>query len=264
MIFILGGNGFVGSAYARVLAAQGRKFTVITRANYAALAGRSCDVLINANGNSKKFLAQRAPLEEFDASVRSVRASLVDFPCQTYVYLSTVDVYPDCSSTSPTAESTPLDPATQSPYGFHKHLAEQCVRHSAPAWLILRLGGFVGPGLWKNAIHDVMQGGPLWLDPRSELQFLHTDQSAELAMKLIDSPCRGEVFNLCGRGVISLAEVIEATATSVPVRSGSPCVRYEVDISKLAAHVIVPETRPTVLQFIREHQAAMRAVKGAA
>jgi nucleoside-diphosphate-sugar epimerase len=264
MIFILGGNGFVGSAYARVLAAQRREFTVITRANYADLAGHSCDVLINANGNSKKFLAQRAPLEEFDASVRSVRASLVDFPCQTYVYLSTVDVYPECSPEAPTAETTPLEPATQTTYGFHKHLAEQCVRHIAPAWLILRSGGFVGPGLWKNAIHDVLHGGPLWLDPSSELQFLHTDHAAELALTLIDSPCRGEVFNLCGRGVISLAEAIEATGSTVPIRSGSPCVRYEVDISKLVSRVDVPETRPTVLQFMREHLAATRAVKGAA
>jgi len=264
MIFILGGNGFVGSAYARVLAAQGREFTVITRDNYADLAGRACDVLINANGNSKKFLATQAPLDEFDASVRSVRASLVDFPCRTYVYLSTVDVYPDCSPATPTAETTPLDPATQSTYGFHKHLAEQCVRHSARAWLILRLGGFVGPGLWKNAIHDALQGGPLWLDPRSELQFLHTDQAAELALSLIDSACRGEVFNLCGRGVVSLAEVIEATGMTVPVRPGSPRARYEVDISKLVSRVDVPQTRPTVLQFVRERLAATRAVKGAA
>ncbi len=264
MIFILGGDGFVGSAYARVLAAQGREFNVITRANYAELAGRSCDVLINSNGNSKKFLAECAPLDEFDSSVRSVRASLVDFPCRTYVYLSTVDVYPNCASTNPTAETTRLEPATQSAYGFHKYLAEQCVQHSAPSWLVLRLGGFVGPGLWKNAIHDVLHGGPIWLDPRSKLQFLHTERAAELALTLIDSPCRGEVFNVCGRGVISLAEVIEATGTTVPVRPGSPCVRYEVDISKLAARVNVPETRPTVLQFIREHLAAMRAVKGAA
>lgn len=259
MIFVLGGNGFVGSAYARRLAAAGREFAVITRDNYADYVGRSCDVLINANGNSKKYLAERAPLEEFDASVRSVRKSLADFRCQTYVYLSTVDVYPDCSPAANTSEAVALDAASQSTYGFHKYLAEQCVRHSAREWLILRLGGFVGPGLWKNPVHDILGGGPLWLDPASQLQFLHTDRAADLALSLVDAGCRQEVFNLCGRGVVSLAEVIEAASASVPVRPGSPVVRYEVDIAKLAAHCEVPETRAAVLEFVRQHVRARRA-----
>jgi nucleoside-diphosphate-sugar epimerase len=259
MIFILGGSGFVGSAYARRLAAAGREFVVITRANYADFVGRSCDVLINANGNSKKYLAERAPLEEFDASVRSVRASLADFQYRTYVYLSTVDVYPDCSPAADTSEASPLDPASQSTYGFHKYLAEQCVRHSAKEWLILRLGGFVGPGLWKNPIHDILSGGPLWLDPASRLQFLHTDRAADLALSLVDAGCQQEVFNLCGSGVVSLAEVIASAGAAVLARPGSPVVSYEVDIGKLAAHQQVPQTRAAVLEFVREQFRARRA-----
>lgn len=259
MIFLLGGNGFVGSAYARRLTAAGREFAIITRDNYADFVGRSCDLVINANGNSKKYLADRAPLDEFDASVRSVRKSLVDFRCQTYVYLSTVDVYPDCSPGSNTSEAASLDGASQSTYGFHKYLAEQCVRHSAREWLILRLGGFVGPGLWKNPIHDILSGGPLWLDSASQLQFLHTDRAADLALSLVDAGCRQEVFNLCGRGVVSLAEVIEAAGASASVRPGSPVVRYEVDIKKLAAHRKVPETRSAVLEFVREQARSRRA-----
>ena len=81
MITIIGGNGFVGSAYARLLAAQGVPHQVVTRENYASLRGGACDVLINANGNSKKFLAAREPLNEFDQSVRSVAQSL-EFPAR--------------------------------------------------------------------------------------------------------------------------------------------------------------------------------------
>lgn len=259
MIYILGGNGFVGSAYARRLAAAGREFAIVTRDNYAEYVGRSCDILINANGNSKKFLADRAPLDEFDASVRSVRKSLAEIRCQTYVYLSTVDVYPDCSPGANTSEAAPLDGASQSTYGFHKYLAEQCVRHSAREWLIFRLGGFVGPGLWKNPIHDILGGGPLWLDPASQLQFLHTDRAADLALSLIDAGCRQEVFNLCGRDVVSLADVIEAAGTSVPVRPGSPVVHYEVDIAKLSSRCHAPETRAAVLEFVREQVRSRRA-----
>ena len=49
------------------------------------------------------------------------------------------------------------------------------MRHSTRNWLILRLGGFVGLGLKKNPIYDILQGGPLWLAPESELQFLQVE-----------------------------------------------------------------------------------------
>src|SRR5712692_2731904 len=69
MIFVLGGAGFVGSAFVRVAAAAGRECVVIRRDNYREYTGRRCDLLVNANGNSRKPLARQAPLEEFDASV---------------------------------------------------------------------------------------------------------------------------------------------------------------------------------------------------
>src|SRR5881397_1495230 len=100
MIFILGGEGFVGSAFARLCQAQRRPYASITRENYRDFIGKSCEVLVNANGNSRKTLAANAPLSDFDASVRSVRQSLIDFRPETYVLLSSCDVYPDCSAPS--------------------------------------------------------------------------------------------------------------------------------------------------------------------
>src|SRR6478752_801470 len=78
-IFILGGRGMLGSAFADYCDKSGRPYTVIARGDYASLRGRSCDIFVNANGNSRKPLASAQPLEDFEASVRSVRASLVDF-----------------------------------------------------------------------------------------------------------------------------------------------------------------------------------------
>jgi len=251
MIFLLGGRGFYGSGIARMLEAQGRAFRVITRENYAEFRGQRCEVFINANGNSSKLLAKRAPLEDFDASVRSVRHSLVDFEFGTYVYLSSVDVYADCSHGKPNSEVAPLDPTKQSSYGFHKSIAEQCVRHSARRWMIARLGGAVGPGLKKNAIFDILNGGPLWLDPESRLQFLHTDAAARILLALLDRGIRNEVFNVCGRGTISLHEVLEAARKSIAIRPQSPRIHYEVDVSKLGRLVDIPETRTTVLSFVR-------------
>jgi len=257
MIFILGGQGFVGSGLVRYCQRQGLAHEVITRENYARLAGQRCAMFINANGNSKKFLAQQDPLGEFDASVRSVRASLVDFPTDRYVHLSSCDVYPDCSSPATTGEDQSLDVARQSPYGFHKYLAEQCVRHHARQWLVLRMGGFVGPGMKKNAIFDILRGGPLWLHPQSRLQFLHTDAAAALIFALLDQGVTNEVLNLCGRGLVELSEVVGAAGGAVTVKPNSPTVCYDVSIEKLVKLVDVPATRDTVLAFVRQQLSAV-------
>ncbi len=251
-IFILGGGGLVGSAVARACEAAGRSFTVIGRDNYASFRGRGCDVFVNANGSSRKLLAVRDPLADFDANVRSVCASLADFGFRRYVYISSCDVYPDCTSPATTREDNTPDPASQSRYGFHKYVAEQCVRHVAADWLILRCGGFVGPGLRKNAIFDILQGGPLYLDPASELQFLHTDRAAGIVFRLLESGIRNQVVNVCGKGVVRLSEVAELAPRPVPVQPGSPRVRYEISIEKLSGILDPPETGPEVLAFVRQ------------
>lgn len=258
MIFLLGGRGFYGSGFARELESQGREFRIITRENYADFRGQSCDVFINAAGNSSKILAKRAPLEDFDASVRSVRHSLADFPCGRYVYLSSCDVYPDCSPGAPTAEETTIAAAEQSAYGFHKSLAEACVRHAAREWLIIRLGGAVGPGLKKNAIYDILRGGLLWLDPESRLQFLRTDDAARIVLALLDHGLTRDTFNVCGAGTLSLSEAIQAAATTVQIQAGSPRVHYEVDLRKLQAHLPIPESRRSVLEFVRNLSCGLR------
>lgn len=257
MIFILGGRGFIGSAFVRACAAAGRAYTILDRNNYTACVGQACEIFVNANGNSKKFLSQREPVSDFDASVRSVRACLEDFQSDCYVHLSSCDVYADCSSPYTTREDQVFDVAQQSPYGFHKYLAEQCVQHVGKRWLIARLGGFVGPGLKKNAIFDILNGGPLWLDPDSQLQFMETDQAAKIILQLVDQGKTQEIFNLCGRGVVRLRDVIDHVGHAVPVSPHSPRVRYDVSIEKVSGWVDVPETRQAVFAFV-ETQLAER------
>ena len=250
-VFILGGKGLVGSGFARFCERENIPHVVLDRQNYSFYAGQRCSILINANGNSSKLLATREPMLDFDASVKSVRASLLDFQYDKYVYISSCDVYPDCSSTDTTMESQTPDPERQSRYGFHKYLAEQCVRHGAADWLILRCGGFLSPDLKKNAIHDILAGGPLFLDPASELQFLHTDQAAAVVFSVLQEGVSREVLNLCGRGVVRLEEAIQAAEHVVTLQPGSPLVRYEVSIAKISRLVEIPETRSSVLKFIR-------------
>jgi len=257
MIHILGGNGFVGSAFVRLFERLGLEHRNIDLDNYSEFVGTSCDVLINANGNSSKLLAKNDPIADFRANVESTRRLFVDMDCGFYIHLSTCDVYPDCSSPSLTREDDPIDLARQSPYGFHKYLSELCARTLAENWLVVRMGGFVGPGMKKNAVFDILKGEKLWLHPDSELQFLHTDDSAAIVWDLFGKSVRNEVVNVCGDGTVKLADVIQWSGKS-PERDGNARpVRYEVDVRKLRGHGSrIPPTADTVRDFVR------RAVAG--
>lgn len=252
MITIVGGGGFVGSAYVRLLEARGIAHRVVTRENYDSLKGTSCDVLINANGNSRKFLATREPLTEFDQSVRSVVRTLEDFRCKTYVFLSTGDVYPDQSNPAVTGEDQPIDPGRQSRYGLHKYLAEQLVRGTQKQWLVMRMGGFVGPGLKKNAIYDMLTGGPVRLAPQSELQFISTDRAAELVWRLVENGVHNQIVNLGATGTVNLGALHGRLASSSSFLPEAPTIRYEVLLDKLAklSCAELPRSEDEVKAFI--------------
>jgi nucleoside-diphosphate-sugar epimerase len=233
VIYILGGGGFVGSAYARLFARTGVEHRVVTRANYAQLTGTSCTILINANGNSKKFLADRDPGAEFEASVVSVQRSLEAFKAERYVFLSSGDVYPTQVDPSATGSDQTIDPRRLSRYGLHKFLAEQLVQGVHPRHLVVRMGGFVGPGLKKNPIFDLMTDGEVWLTPDSELQYIHTDSAARLVWALCQAGVEGRVVNLGGRGVVRLGDVAASLGRPGRFRPDARKVRFELDVSDL-------------------------------
>ena len=249
MIFVIGGHGFVGSAYVRLFLSQGLPFTVVDRSNYNKLIGAECDILINANGNSKKFLAKDDPKGEFQASVVTVRNSLVDFKFKKYVFLSTSDVYPDCSQIELTREDTTLKLDEQSPYGFHKYVAELCVQYGAKDWLIVRQGGFVGHGIKKNTVYDVIFGEKLWVHPDSRFQLINTDDSARLVMELIDLDISNQVFNLTATGTISVKEIMQLANRTVPHDPNAKKVCCEISTEKVSRVLGLPNTCDSVQSF---------------
>jgi nucleoside-diphosphate-sugar epimerase len=253
---VLGGKGFVGSALVAEAQRRGYRTTVVDQDDYATAVGTACDLLINANGNSKKFLAAQDPKLEFDLSVRSVARSLQDFKAGCYVFLSSMDVYfPHVRLSEENAETKPLDMAQQSPYGFHKALAEELVRYYAHDWLIFRMAGFVGRGLWKNSIHDLLTGQPLRVHPDSSYQYLDT---AALAHIVLDMAAKAEVhnelFNIAGEGLVSLREVAGwiPGCQLAPAWEALPLERYELNTAKLRQWTVLPPTRAAVRAFVQE------------
>ncbi len=254
-VFVLGGNGFVGSAYARLLARRGVDHVVLHRGNYADYVGQKCDILINANGNSRKFMADRDPKWEFAASVASVVASLEDFPSDKYVFLSSGDVYPDQSTPETTKEDQVLDTRAMSRYGLHKFMAEELVRAIHPNWLIMRMGGFVGQGMKKNCVFDILNGPQVWLHPDSDLQFIGTDTAAAIVWALIESDTAGTTFNLGGEGVVRVGDIHSLCRSTVPFADACKRIRFELCLDRLRQAV---GRLPHTLQEITNYLAASR------
>ncbi len=254
---ILGGSGFIGSALCAEAAKRGWETVIVNHADYAQCAGMSCDVLINANGNSKKYIADRDANLDFDLSVRSVSLSLHDIQAKLYVYLSSIDVYSNTSNPACNHEESIIAPERLSPYGFHKFLAEQLVRRHAKSWLIMRMGGFVGPGLKKNSIYDLLTGKPLRVHPDSRYQYLDTATMAAITLQMIEDDRHRAIYNLAGDGAVSLREIAKLFPGN-PL-AGAPLEvapeHYEVNISKIKTVAAIPSTRKTVERFIKEAQA---------
>ncbi len=259
-IGILGGGGFVGSGITRALTGAGHACTVITRASYQEMRGRRFDAVINANGNSKKYLAAQSPKEDFEASVTSVQHSLLDFGYTLYIYCSSVDVYADHAHPSANGETAAINPSALSYYGLHKYLAEQLVRRYASRWLILRFGGFVGEGLRKNAIFDLLHDVPLRVHPDSRYQYLPTESAGTVIDTLLRKEIGNELFNVCGEGVISLREIADALPhIKLIVPPGAPPTEtYDISIDKIRKHAEIPGTKDSVMEFIRSFRTAAR------
>ncbi len=251
---IIGAAGFIGSAILNEARSRGYGVIAVIRDNYESMKGASADILINASGNSKKFVDEREPQRGFDMTVGSVMRILHDFKFGYFIQLSSGAIYPDEGDPSKNLETAILHPAEMTNYGFHKWLAEQIARHYAPDRLILRLGGFVGPGLKKNAIFDLLAGRDLFVHPDSEFQYMDTRDLAKALFKLTENAGGGEtLLNLSALGAISIRHAAELAGRRLPADSfEQPVTRAELNVEHASRLLDLPSTMESVSKFIRE------------
>ncbi len=167
---IIGCKGLVGRAlYERLK--NDHYVTGIHRHNYLRFEGAEFDILINANGNSRKYWANQNPLEDFDASVSTVMGSLFDFTYKKYIFISSID--------------------TEEPrghYGFNKRIAEDLVKQYADKWQIVRLCSVIGEYMKKGPVYGILHGNPIYLTSGSTLQIITAESVAELLGLWLGAP----------------------------------------------------------------------------
>jgi nucleoside-diphosphate-sugar epimerase len=252
-VTIIGANGFVGAAFSRYLSGLGLETLKVTRDNYKELIGTASDVVIEASGNSKKYLAEQEPVNEFGASVLHRMRSLHDFPAEVHIQISSVDVYSQLDSASFTMEDAPIEIEKLSNYGFHKLLAEQIVRRYAPKWIILRLSGMLGPGLKKNPVYDIVNNLPLRIHPDSKYQFIATDRVAEIAWDLYLNRHINKIFNICGEGTVSPRQIAREAGFRLNLKLIPSTLlprNVDININKISALYTIPRSSETVKAFL--------------
>lgn len=250
-VFVLGGKGFIGSAFVRFCGEKEIDYDCIDLDNYSVFTGQSCDILINVAGNSKKYLSNERPIEDFRFSLEALLRSFFDFTFDKYIYLSSIDVYNDHEDPSCNREDSAIDIGEISNYGFHKYIGEQMVMHYLSNWLIIRLGGVLGPGLKKNPVFDLIHDTPLRVDKESEYQYLSTDYLAEVVFGLIEREKWREIFNICGEGTVALKEI--SSWQKKPPRFHDENVRrerYEVSNEKISQLFDMPDSLQVAKEFV--------------
>lgn len=232
VIGILGGRGMLGSDLVEFLG-ENHKTTAIDKDNYSEFLSQEFDVLINANGNSRRFWANKHLLEDFEASTISVYKSLLDFKFGKYIYISSSDVYNNHSSLATTAENQIIDSSTLSPYGFHKYLSEQIVKNKAKDWLILRCSMILGRNLKKGPIYDILHQNPLFIMPESRIQLIPTREVVAVIGMMIERNISKETFNVGGRGAFSFKDIGRYFSQSLTLAPEAETQEYEMNVSKL-------------------------------
>ena len=212
---------------------QSFSVTSISKENYSQFINHSFDVVVNANGNSKRFWAIKNPLGDFTLSTVSVYKSFFDFKFTTYVYISSSDVYVNHSNSQFTIEDQFQDSDKLSSYGFHKYLSEEIIKNNCKKYIILRSSMILGQNLKKGPIYDILNKNPLFISKTSRLQMISTQEIANVITFLINKETKNETFNMGGTEIVDFKKI--QTYFTIPIKfsEGSETQAYEMNVSKL-------------------------------
>ena len=230
---VIGSRGMVGSDLTEYLKSYFGEVTAIDRKSYNRNRGTRFDVVINANGNSNKVWANDNILDDFEASTASVYKTLLDFPCKTYIYISSSDVYENHTDKKSTNESKTINPESLSPYGFHKYLSECIVRNFKKEHVILRCPMIFGVSLKKGPIYDILSNSRIFVSEDSAFQMITTYELTEIIHFLIERNITKEVFKVGGRGAVPFNKIAGYLKRPVTFPKDGETQMYETNVSKL-------------------------------
>lgn len=133
---LIGHTGFVGST----LDKPGRFTDRFNSKNIDTIQG-DFDLLVIAGAPGQKYLANQNPQRD-ELAISRLTSNLLHVTSKRTILISTIDA------------------TREHAYGKHRKALEDFVRSEFPGASVLRLPALFGPGLRKNALHDLLTGRP--------------------------------------------------------------------------------------------------------
>ncbi|KAG2377566.1 hypothetical protein C9374_009082 [Naegleria lovaniensis] len=168
---LLGYTGFVGS---NIHAKSESTFQdVYNSKNLKELKGKEYDLIVSAACPAKKWIANKEPEQDLQA-INDIISCLDGVKCQTFVLISTIDVYPVLSDKDEDFDCSTLD---NHAYGKNRLYLEKWVASKFENHVILRLPALFGPNLAKNYIYDLMHDNNLnQINPNTSFQWYNVER----------------------------------------------------------------------------------------
>lgn len=229
---IIGSNGMLGSDLVFYLSPY-FSITQISKENYSEYVNSVFDFIINANGNSKRYWGNENHVEDFIASTVSVYKSIFDFPCSTYIYISSQDVYENHYGPETTKENNEINPKSLPPYGFHKYISELIVKKYKENFLILRPSMILGRNLRKGPFYDIVNKGTLFITPEARLQLITTRAIAEIIETLLKEKILNETLNVGGKSTFAFTNIHKYFNKEIKILKTAETQLYEMSVEKV-------------------------------
>jgi dTDP-4-dehydrorhamnose reductase len=217
-IGIIGANGVLGTTLVEIFSKTNTVYS-ITRENYNSEINKSIifDYLINANGNSKKYLANQQPLEDFNLSVLSVYKSIFDFKYKHYIQISSID-----------AENQEKN------YGFHKKIAEDIVIKHCPKYNIIRCCAILSKHMKKGVVKDILEGRELFITEDSSLPFITDVAISETLLRLIEDNNlkNNSIYYFTSKNSITVKEIAKIIKSKIIINLNACYENYDQYVLK--------------------------------
>ena len=213
------------------------------------------EAIIHCAGNTRRVTDGEGLFNYLDDNVL-LTERLTHLPHHRFVYISTVDLYPENSDTC--REDQEIDIGqVHGAYATTKLLSEAIVCARANGWLILRPTAMLGPYIRKNSLVRMLECNSceLTLSGDSEFNYvLHEDVAAFVRHCLRNG--RKGIFNVASAGSIRLGDLARDFSLG-SVRFGNHVYKTgNIDQSKISAEfpAFSKTSHQVVEKFIRRFQ----------
>lgn len=165
---LIGYTGFVGSQ----LLNQHPFTATFNSKNIETIQGQTFDLIVCAGVSAVKWWANQHP-DEDRAKIDHLLKNLKTVHTNTFILISTIDVYPRISGVDETFDA---GQGFNHAYGTNRLYVEDTLRTLFPQTVVIRLPGLFGRGLKKNVIYDLLHDNCLEvINPDSAFQWYDLD-----------------------------------------------------------------------------------------